>query len=344
MNPFWSVVLAFLLTVEFLMSAMAESHVNRLEDRRAVVVKLRVHRRDQEGANESYETASGVYVGRDRQNAYFITARHAIAPDEEKPPVRDIEMQFYTTGNPFRAQIFQKFNTDLDLGVVSTGSADFPSNPPLLVAGDVREGMKVEIWGHPPGSNWNNWSGEIQSENGTSDEVRRFKTNLDNSLAGGYSGGPVFDTDGNFLGMHIHAEDKYGIAVKSGDILRQLEAWRIPTNNVTTLDSIQEILDHYEDALNSGDMLKVKSLRLLTPRDEKTIADSLKATTKDKAYYTIEKESCTTPLVIRDKATVTCGIVLNGGKEIASKRWSATFTLERYYNRWFIVADSLPPP
>lgn len=297
-----------------------------MEEKKAVVVKLLVHR-----AKQPDETASGLYVGKDQQNAYFITAYHVIGPNSSGVPVDAIQLQFHSTPQNFDAFAFGHFDADLDLGVVSTDVSNLPSDLSQVVRKDVDAHVQIDIVGHPSAGNWSVWHGSVQNENAPSDDVHHFSTNRDDSLAGGYSGGPIFDTDGNFLGMHTSTITSYGIAVKSADIVAQLTAWRIPVNNFTTIDAIKETLDHYAHAVNSGDLWNVKAVRLLTSSEEKAMSESLKET-KGKGFVL---RNCTTPEITRDRARVSCDAMLSGSKQTPPGR--ITLSMRRIYDRWFIV-------
>jgi hypothetical protein len=230
---------------------------------RAVVVKLRVVL-----ANGGNDTAAGLFVGKDQQNAYFITANHALRDSESGPefqriPARIVELQFLGSPQTFKASILANYDEGLDLGVVSTAVEHLPPGLPKVVRKDVTVGALIYILGHPPSGFWSVWPGNIQNENGPNGDVQHFITNRDASLIGGYSGGPVFDSNGNFVGMHISTQTGYGIAAKSLDIVRHLQAWQVPTNNLTEfigpptsssdVDAIKKILSLYQDAYNHKD-------------------------------------------------------------------------------------------
>ena len=67
----------------------------------------------------------------------------------------------------------------------------------------------------------------------------------------------LVDSDRNFLGMHTETSSSYGSAVRSEDIVIQLKAWRVPTNNFTNVDrdlaAIKKVLEAYADAYNRRD-------------------------------------------------------------------------------------------
>jgi hypothetical protein len=240
---------------------MALSQTASLEAQRAVVVKLRIHRKNQ----SSVETAAGLFIGKDQENAYFITAYHAIAPNSQGAQVDSIQLQFHNPPQNFPAFPFDQFNEGLDLGVVRTVVSNLPKETPHVPEKDVAADVPVHVIGHPSAGEWSVWRGSVQNENVSGNDFSRFTTNRDESLAGGYSGGPVFDSEGNFLGMHTSTVASYGIAAKSRAIVDQLSAWRVPANNLTAallmLDSttvdaaaIKKVLGVYEDAYNQKDI------------------------------------------------------------------------------------------
>jgi hypothetical protein len=241
--------------------------VSAQEALRAVMVKLRIHR-----SGQTDETAAGLYVGTDQQNAYFITAYHAIGPNSNGVPVRSVELQFHGSPQNFSASVFQNYDEALDLGVVSTAVANLPPGLPRIGVSrkDVTGGMHIYILGHPPSGFWSVWPGYIQNETGPNGDVQHFITNRDGSLVGGYSGGPVVNSDGDFVGMHISTQAAYGVAAKSSDIVRHLIAWQIPTTNlaegllmasnpplpadVDAIKAIKKVLSIYEDTYNQKDI------------------------------------------------------------------------------------------
>jgi len=200
---------------------------NNPEAQRAAVVKLQIQRTD--GA---VETAAGLLVGKDQLNAYFITASHAVEQNDRGVEVRSVQIQFLIGTESFDAFVFEKYNRTLDLSVVRTALTNLPPGIPLVVRRNVAVGSSVRIIGHPLKVGWSLWQGSVQKEYGPNDEPHLFVTNLDKSLVGGYSGGPVLDSEGRFVGMHTRTDPGYGIATKSKDIIDQLVAWRIPTNNL----------------------------------------------------------------------------------------------------------------
>lgn len=264
MNQYLSLLLGSIVSIALSPSGVSCAQVTNFDTQRSSVVKLRIHR-----AGQSDETAAALFVGQDQRNAYFITAYHAIGPNSQGVPVSSVQLQFFTPPQKFDASILENFDEGLDLGVVQMGIANLPQGLPQIVKANVAVQTAVYIIGHPSAGNWSVWSGHIQNENGANSDVHHFITNRDESLAGGYSGGPAFDTQGRFLGMHTSTTTSYGIAVKSSDIVVQLAAWHVPTNNFTTevhnpedgtrvnpqqdRDAINRVVDTYVDSYSRKD-------------------------------------------------------------------------------------------
>jgi len=234
-----------------------------MEKQMDVVVKLRIHRTLQ----STEETAAGVFVGRDRQNAYFITACHAVIQDDAR--VSSVQLQFRSSPQVLKAQVFEHYDPVLDLAVVQVPIVNLPQELSEIVRKDAAIGVPVHVIGHPSAGDWSVASGTIQNMNTPAGDIHHFTTSRDNSLAEGHSGGPVFDANGGFLGMHTASGPTYGIAAKSSEIVNQLAAWHVPTNNVTTVapdraggavgnqqadrEAINGLVDAYTDSYNRRD-------------------------------------------------------------------------------------------
>ncbi len=232
-------------------AALAQDNSDAL---RVAVVKLKIQR-----ADGGIETAAGLFVGKDQQIAYFITAAHAVERNDRGVEVRSVQIEFRAGAQSFDAVVFERYNPTLDLSVVQTAITNLPPGLPLTVRKDVAAGSPVRIIGHPQKVSWSVWRGNVEKEYGPNEEPYKFITNLDRSLVGGYSGGPVFNSDGQFVGMHTGTDPSYGIATKAKDILDQLTAWRIPTDNLPDVppisdpDAIKRVLQLYEAAYDQQD-------------------------------------------------------------------------------------------
>jgi S1-C subfamily serine protease len=228
-----------------------------LDAQRAVVVKLHTHFPTQ----KKDETAAGLFVGKDQQYAYFITARHAVADEVGNTEVhaQSTELWFFGSPQGLKASVFEHTDGILDLGVVQLSIANLPPNLSQIVRKDAAVNDSVRIVGHPAAGDWSAWEGNVQNDIAPNGDVRHFTTTTNQSLAHGYSGGPLFDSAGTFLGMHVATETSYGIAAKETEIVNQLRAWHVPTNNLLDVppepdpDAIKRVLRQYEEAYNQRD-------------------------------------------------------------------------------------------
>jgi len=250
-------------------TASAQSN---LEAQRAAVVKLRIHR-----VGQADETAAGLYIGKDQQSAYVITAYHAIGPNSRGVPVQSVQLQFYASPQNFSASVLENYDEGLDLGVVSTAVANLPPDLSKIGRRDAAI-VPIRVIGHPAGGVWTVWSGNVENENASVTDVHRFITNKDDSLGEGFSGGPVLDSEGAFLGMHTSNDGRYGFAAKSSDIVIQLKAWRVPTSNLSEppspttladLNAVKKVLGRYEDAYNHKDATSLWKIWPNAPPDTK---------------------------------------------------------------------------
>jgi hypothetical protein len=235
-----------------------------LEVQAKAVVKLRIHR----ALQSTEETAAGVFVGKDRQTAYFITACHAVIQDDVR--VRSVMLRFHDSPHDFNAAVFDHYDPILDLAVVTIPVVDLPTDMREMVRRDAVLGMPIHVIGHPIAGDWSVAAGTVQNLNTAMGDIHHFTTSRDVSLAEGHSGGPVFDQLGDFVGMHTASGPTYGIEAKSAEILTQLNAWHVPTNNVTIAhdtgpsvaetglkdqDLINSVIDSYVAAYNQSSAL-----------------------------------------------------------------------------------------
>src|SRR5262249_55316760 len=203
---------------------------------------------------------------KDSQNAYFITACHAVI--KEGAAAQTVELQFHSNPQKIKATIFEKYEPGLDLAVVEVPVTNLPNGLPETMRKDAALMVPVHVIGHPSSGDWSVATGTVQNLTPNGD-IHHFSTSRDNALSEGDSGGPVFDVQGAFLGMHSASAPKSGIEAKSGEILSQLAAWRVPTNNITTVevaqpgggdvgqqadrDAVAKVIDAYVDSYNRKD-------------------------------------------------------------------------------------------
>lgn len=235
----------------------ALSQNTNMDTERAVVVKLQAH-----FPKRGDETAAGMFVGTDQKYAYFVTARHAVIyiaeteADAQPVPAKSVKLQFFGSPQSVDASIFQRFDPVLDLAVVYVPLAGLPPNLPQIVKKDAVVNTPVWVVGHPSAGDWSVWGGTVTNENAPEGDSHHFTTTSNPSLAHGYSGGPEFDSAGNFLGLQVKTEATYGIAAKVAEIVAQLKAWQVPLNNISEesdTEAIKRLLGLYTDAYNQQD-------------------------------------------------------------------------------------------
>jgi N-acetylneuraminic acid mutarotase len=213
--------------------AAGQSSIENLDTQRMDVVKLRSRPSDR-----AAETAAGIYVGRDQQNAFFITALHPLRKlaglSDPSDPLENVELQFYSRATLVPAKVFDHYDADIDLAVVYVPAVDLPPGTITIPAKDPSPLLSIHIIGHPPSGDWSMWPGTIQSETGVKNDERFFSTGTDESLVKGFSGGPVLDSEGNFIGMHQGTESKVAKNLKSGSIMAKLRLWHVPMNNLAS--------------------------------------------------------------------------------------------------------------
>jgi hypothetical protein len=202
--------------------------MDKIETQRLQVVKLRVQPEDR-----SSEVAAGIYVGKDNQNAYFITAFHPLRKQKSgNDPVETVGLQFYGRATVFTAKVLDHFDPDLDLAVVYVPASSLPTGITPMTRGNASSKFPVRIIGHPPAGDWALWPGGVLNENSAAGNSRFFSTTTDPSLTDGFSGGPVFDSRDNFVGMHTEGFRSFAKALKGALILDELKVWHVPTTNL----------------------------------------------------------------------------------------------------------------
>lgn len=260
-QPLYHIAAISVLLDTAALSEMGLSQTRIQDAQRAVVVKLNCH-----FAGRGDETAAGLFVGKDQQNAFFITVRHAIAAVDDSGlqviPATSVTLQFANSAMRFKATIFDHSDPTLDLAVVYLPLSNLPPDLPQVTQAEATASLPVTIIGHPAAGDWSVWEGSVVNETAPEGDVHHYITTSNPSLAKGYSGGPEFDSSGNFLGMQTAYETTYGIAARGSEIIAQLRAWRIPTNDfiakadghpTADTEAIQGVLRSYEEAYNRLD-------------------------------------------------------------------------------------------
>jgi ketosteroid isomerase-like protein len=323
------------------LTAVTDAQSNA-DAQRAVVVRLHTHF----STNKKDETAAGVFVGKDQQYAYFITARHAVADEvgNQEVHAESTELWFHDSPQPLKAQVLDHTTAILDLGVVYIPVAEVPPNLPQIVRKDARSDTAVRIIGHPAAGDWSTWEGTVQNENAPNGDSYKFVTSTGPSLAKGYSGGPVFDPSGNFLGMHTSTTNSYGSAAKSGQIKAQLAAWHIPITNLLDAppepdqDALKRILREYEAAYNQRDATSLWKIwprpPSLTKQATITLFDDTTAISRTIANLELriapDGSSATATGLISERA------IFKDGNQVNAKNKKTSFLFKKTDGVWTI--------
>jgi len=98
--------------------------------------------------------------------------------------------------------------------------------------------------------------------------------------------------------------------------------------------SVRTVLDHYAEAVASGDLEKVKAVRQVRGNEEKKMIESLKDT-KEKGFAL---RNCLAPEITGDNARVNCDVLLTRSKDTSPGH--VTFFLKRIYGQWFILSSN----
>jgi hypothetical protein len=184
--------------------------------------------------NDSLQKAAGMYVGHDLSKAYFVTAAHAVKFARDHSAT--VRLSFYLNASSIEASVFGKSDDDRDLAIIVIPVTNLPGAIRRTASKDPVDGMPIHIIGHPTGNDWQIWDGSVQNEVAVESKAQWFSGSGGTAMEG-YSGGPVLDSTGNFLGMHIKGGLGYTVQLKSSAILEQLRIWGVPSDNVTLEDT-----------------------------------------------------------------------------------------------------------
>jgi S1-C subfamily serine protease len=218
------VLLALLAWVLLSTHSDGPTQSGSVDAQRLAIAKIRIQR------ESGFETGAAIYVGNDQLYGYFVTAYHTIDPGSGGK-VKSVQIQLFNSPDLVSAEVVDKFDATVDLGIIKTEIRHIPSQIKQLIPSQPTPATEIRIIGHPAGGDWSVWSGRIENENAPQGDFRHFIVNRDNSLTRGYSGGGVFDANGNFLGMHLATTTSYGRNLKSREIVDFLGAYHVPTNN-----------------------------------------------------------------------------------------------------------------
>jgi hypothetical protein len=183
-------------------------------------------------ADGSAQQAAGIYVGKDQQSAYFVTALHTLQHENDQSFALNTQVYFYQSATPYPATVLTThFNNTYDFGIVTVDLSHLPHAMPALTVATPQLNESLIAVGHPATGNWSTWCGTVQSLSQGPILVENFVSN--GALDEGFSGGGAFNQDGYFEGMHLKSPTAAsGAFVKSAYILQQLQAWGVPTDNL----------------------------------------------------------------------------------------------------------------
>ena len=149
------------------------------------------------GQDGSVEKAAGMLVGRDNAKAYFVTAAHVILSNK----ATKVRISYFNTASWVDASIFGSNDQDRDLEVITAPVGTLPGGIRRTTSVDPVVTAKFSLIGHPAAGDWQITTGLIQNELSADGKPQWF-TGSGSASMGGYSGGPVFDEAGHFLGIH----------------------------------------------------------------------------------------------------------------------------------------------
>ena len=133
-----------------------------------------------------------------------------------------IEVRFSSTegARTYKAKVLLKDETnDVALIEVLADSNSNFKNPPYRLENDINAGQKVFTLGFPlneiMGSNFKVSDGIVNSVTGLRDDVRHFQSSI--AVQPGNSGGPIFNTKGNVVGIATSRlnEDAIGTSIEN---------------------------------------------------------------------------------------------------------------------------------
>jgi serine/threonine protein kinase len=104
--------------------------------------------------------------------------------------------------------------------------------------------------------------------------------------------------------------------------------------SVDAPSAIQRTLDRYAEAVASGDLVRIKTARILKGADEKKMIESLKVT-KGKGFAL---RDCSPLETTADHARVGCDTILSNSRDTPPAH--VTFTLGRIDGQWYILSSN----
>jgi hypothetical protein len=227
----WQISVFLFICIMAAIRTEAQSPIANLNVQRMTVVRIRSTPQDR-----AAQTFSGVYVGKNQQNAFFVTALHPLrnrtGPDVSPDPVTTAQIQFLNGPTYITATVLSSWDAASDLAVIYVPVGELPPAMIPMSWEDPTPEMPVHIIGHPSSGGWTSWTGHVQNEIEVTGDGRLFSTGSDQSLAEGYSGGPVLDSSGQLIGLHLGSYGSYAKNIKVSALLTMLRAWHVPLDNI----------------------------------------------------------------------------------------------------------------
>jgi eukaryotic-like serine/threonine-protein kinase len=141
-----------------------------------------------------------------------------------------------------------------------------------------------------------------------------------------------------------HAAEANEIVGRIDRTLKEIDGSKTGSNGANSgtaavdATAIRSVVDSFALAMTEKNLDKIRSVRRLSPADEKTYKLSLEALGRTKGYRMIV-QSCAAPQLSGDTVIVSC-TVLNEGQGIKPTPITQTYSLQRIEGRWMIVASS----
>jgi hypothetical protein len=176
--------------------------------------------------DDSVVPGAGIIFGLANGQVYIATANHLVRRGLSE--AADIHVEFrWLPGQPIRAQLLTNYDPLLDLAVIVVDSADARANQVGLLSFDrlgnlsqLALGMPVWAIGYPNGSVYDIGGGQFNQMEGV-----QLKYHAMGLVPGGYSGGPLVDSNGSILGIIRQDQPPNAVATRIDLVIDQLKAW-----------------------------------------------------------------------------------------------------------------------
>lgn len=217
---------------QFLYAQLSETI---LTDRKSAVVLVKA---DLPGGVR--ETGSGIVVGYENSSIYIITATHIVEQQDER--ATKVYVEFYNKPTSIREAKVLKTDADHDLALLHADGADVINSirplPIVDLSKPLIETSRVYTVGHPGKRIWSVNTGAVVND----PDPTKIGFSID-AIEPGNSGGPLFNAEGELIGMVLEGCSYGGYAFRA-DLAKALVArvWNTPTNNLTTDEPVEFII------------------------------------------------------------------------------------------------------